>query len=444
MSRRKERPDPPRKPDARPTRVLEEGVRLSASRLWELQRAYFSAQDPLAWSRGRVPSYITSNAFAARAAARVVEAFANDAGEPIDVLELGAGSGRFAYNVVRELADAGVDAHYVLTDFDERLVAGIARHARLRSFVDAGLLSFATCDIERDTTVQGIGQRPLAVLANYVFDGVRMDAFEAHEGIVHESFPRLALPTDVDPSSPSALSELEVSFERGPPAEGPFGDEEMDAYVRACADLDGHVLYPTSAVRALRRLRSMAKGGRLMVLASDRGQPHRDGLYRLDAPRIVRHGSVSLDVNFHALSQHALATGGRALLPEHHPESLVTAVFVWGRSRETEKAYRYHVARGGPEDLYVLKEALHRGRKRMGYELALAWLRQHAYDAEVFLDCAPALIEAAAEAPPVIAADIASAMEHVRAAYFPLEGDRDVAGALAELGAELASRQGPG
>ena len=96
---------------------LEEPKPLSQSVLWSLQRAYFERAGIAAWSAGAVPMWVTSNPFIAAAYARVVRAFlhdweagpggsALDPGQPVYVVELGAGSGRFAYHFLRRLTDA--------------------------------------------------------------------------------------------------------------------------------------------------------------------------------------------------------------------------------------------------------------------------------------------------------------------------------------------------
>jgi len=463
--RRDEAPQPtPKRPKGRLVTV-EDGVRLSESRLWDLQRAFFARQDPGAWSRGPVPSYVTSNAFIARAAARVVGGFLDDvrAGRlgpidpraPIHALELGAGSGRFAYGVLRQLeAGAAADpraeprVRYVITDFDPAPVQALRQHERLRPFVKSGLLDFGVLDLEAPgpVTLLESGEvlqpsargNPLAVLANYVLDGVRTDAFEVRDGQLFESRVRLRCPEGVNPRVPGSLRRLIVSFARAPLPESPFGDAEWDALLRdVAAQLpDSHFLFPASALRLLRHLRGVG-GGRLLLLAADRGHVHREALEGIGEPQVVRHGSVSLDVNFHVLAEHARATGGAALLPAHHPTHLATVGLLWGCPRpdasRTGAAYREHYQAGGPEDLYLVKEAVERHAQRLDVEHGLAWLRLCAWDPEVFLACAPAFLERVDDAEDLERPDLLGAARRVREAYFPLRGDPDVHLALAEL-----------
>src|SRR5271156_144655 len=100
--------------------VLEEGVRLSRSVLWTIQRNYFDQQGIRAWSEAVVPHYITSNPWIATAYAKVVFGWLRDCaaggttgagapspprppGQPVYIVELGCGSGRFGYLFLNKL-----------------------------------------------------------------------------------------------------------------------------------------------------------------------------------------------------------------------------------------------------------------------------------------------------------------------------------------------------
>lgn len=443
-------------------RVVEDGVRLSESSLWDLQRAFFARQDPGEWSRSRVPSYITSNAFVARAAARTVMGFLDDCREGrlgpvpgrVEVLELGAGSGRFAYGVLRELerrqarAPSGTPrVRYVLTDLDAAPLDALRRNPRFARFLASGLLDFAVIDAEAagepearllhsGDAIPAQGDGPLVVLANYVFDGIRTDVFEVRDGALHESRLRLSCPEGMDPKDPGTLPRFVTRFEQGPAGEAPYGDPEWDLLLRhyAARLSDGHFLFPIATLRLLRRLRRMA-GDRLLVLASDRGHVHEAALLGLEAPHLARHGSFSVDVNFHALALHADETGGHALLPAHHPAHLATVGLVWGAAEPGRTAAAYHEAfdEGGPEDVHLLKRVMERQTERLDVERALAWLRVSAWDPAVFMRCAPAIQAGLDAAPPVLRFDVLDAARRVQEAYFPIGEHEDVSFALGEL-----------
>ena len=80
---------------------LEQQQRLSRSLLWRLQRNYFEHYGIEAWRSGAVPHHITSSPFIADAYARMVLGFLRDLSvdhsQPVYIVELGSGSGRFSY-----------------------------------------------------------------------------------------------------------------------------------------------------------------------------------------------------------------------------------------------------------------------------------------------------------------------------------------------------------
>ena len=136
---------------------------LSASPLWQQQRAYFEAQGPSAWASGAVPHYVTSNPYLARAFAEVVVGFAADrarvhgpGARQLTIVELGAGAGRLGYHLVRALrgaldaAAAGWAPVYVLTDLAASTVAWWRAHPWLQPLFAAGLLDIARFDATRD------------------------------------------------------------------------------------------------------------------------------------------------------------------------------------------------------------------------------------------------------------------------------------------------------
>ncbi len=80
--------------------IFEKSVRFGKSRLWKWQEEAYCALGPEAWSKGGVPFYLTANPLVAHHFADWVEAFLQDGGwdgkGPVYLIDLGAGSGRFA------------------------------------------------------------------------------------------------------------------------------------------------------------------------------------------------------------------------------------------------------------------------------------------------------------------------------------------------------------
>src|SRR5215217_5654324 len=171
---------------------LEENQRLSRSLLWRLQRNYFEQQGIDAWSSGAVPHHITSSPFIADAYARVVMGFLRDWStldcvQPVHIVELGSGSGRFAYSFLKKFLNLhrnsilkAIPIRYVMTDFTTRNLEYWSTHPWLRPFIKEGSLDFARFDLESDVQFELLGSgeilstatlsNPLIVISNYVFD----------------------------------------------------------------------------------------------------------------------------------------------------------------------------------------------------------------------------------------------------------------------------------
>jgi len=146
---------------------LETDVPLSRSLIWRLQREFYSRRGIRAWSEDKVPSFITSNPFIAEIYARIVAGFLCDCAEsrlqesarvspenPLRILELGAGTGKFAYLFLRHLSDIlrerGIDAaavRYCMTDCSESLVQSWRDNSHLAEFAQSGTLQFDVIQI---------------------------------------------------------------------------------------------------------------------------------------------------------------------------------------------------------------------------------------------------------------------------------------------------------
>lgn len=410
----------PTPPEPAPGLAIETEQRLSHSRLWSLQRRYFDRAGVSAWSTTTVPHYITNNPAMAFAYAQVFLGYLRDArptldpAEPFTIVELGAGSGRFAYLFLRALTDllrrsplAQVRVRYVMTDFTEANLRFWQAHASLRPFVDQGLLDFALFDAERDREIRllvsgvtlspGALRNPLGVIANYVFDGIRQDAFSFEGGQIHERLVTIAAPEPVaDPTEPDLLSQLEISFTTRPAPLDYYGEPALDAVLRGyAARLDGAtILFPCAAIQCVARLADLA-GGRLLLISADRGDTREEGLAQSERLGLALHGSFSLDVNYHAIAEYVSARGGRTLRHAHLHAHLCIAAFLLGEHpsahAETQLAYEEAVERAGPDDLYVLRQELRATLEAMSLSHALSLVRASRWDPRTLADCLPVL-----------------------------------------------------
>lgn len=426
-------------------------TRLSSARLWSLQREYFEREGPRAWESNTVPSYVTCNPTLAWAYAHVLLAMLRDeqahrdANEPLEIIELGAGSGRFAFLLLRALDQllprtrfAGLPVRYIATDFTERNVRAWESHPALRTYLDRGALDTAVFDLACDPTLvlRNAGRTitpaslrsRVAVIANYVFDSVPADVLRFERGAV---FERLV---EHDPDAP--LDAIALRWSSRDTTDAPFDVPALDALVRTyAATLDeATVVLPTVALSAIERVARWSQRGAL-VLAADHGPCTLHSLRGSGDPTLLHHGSVSLATNFHAIGAYARARGGDAVLPSHAPTYLtVGACWLDDAALEhTRLAIDEWCARSGPDDAYALRKQLRAVVDAMPIEHALALVRASRWDPSTMMDALPALWRAQPTAPVATLDAVIDAIARCADNVFTLASERDVLFELALL-----------
>jgi tetratricopeptide (TPR) repeat protein len=469
-----EEKDPPLQAATTKSAPLEQGVRLSRSMIWTLQRSFYERHGVEAWRSEGIPFHITSNTYIAQAYARVVLGWLRDnapfdPGEPVTLVELGAGHGRFGYLFLKKLLRLqqaspsrdvkDVRLQYVMTDLAERNVELWRGNPRLRPFLDSGLLDLACFDAARDTElrlavsgrvlVPGAVRNPLVMIANYLFDSLPQDAFWIEDGRLYESLvtvtPRRKETDPGDPNNPDLLSRVDLSFHYNPAAPGYYGDPDLDAL------LDDSVqrlpatafLFPVTALQCIRVFRELS-ADRLLLLAADKGY-HRDDELVLGhgVPSITRHGrgSFSMMVDYRFLGESFRRAGGEALQPRHRHESLLVSAFLLGDPPghlETRQAYQAAVEDFGPDDFFTLAPALDLSRDPLSLEQALAYLRLSAWDHRLLWRQIPFYKSRCAELAEARKQDLCDAARQVWDCYFPLgEEEEDLGFALGVLFLEM-------
>lgn len=245
--------------------VLDHASRLSHSLVWEWQSSFYSNAGIAAWSDSIVPNFVTTNRWIANEYGRILLGFLNDVTsgpyrkkwnqtQPIYFIELGAGHGRFSYLILdalvaleefwprRDSAHAATAAAagtplftYIMTDFAQDHLDFWRAHPRFKRFLARGLVQFGLFDAEdpgggirifKDTQIAssatstpsttssydpyitlqpGMNSNPVGVIANYVFDTLRHDAF------------RMVPKSPISSRRSSSVSERESTTTTAPP-----------------------------------------------------------------------------------------------------------------------------------------------------------------------------------------------------------------------------------
>jgi hypothetical protein len=394
--------------------LLESDVPLSQSLIWRLQREFYVQRGLKAWTEDMVPQFMTNNPFIAEIYARIVFNFLGDCtrpevstANPLRILELGAGVGKFSYLFLRHLT--GLlrvkripleTVRYCMTDCSESLIQAWRTNSYLAEFVECGVLEFELLQAGHEINSTFLSRKgPLVLIANYVFDSLPQDAFVIKDGQIFEALVTTMSPTRSGESEKEVLSRLQLSYNDASVPSDRYSDQSWNQILELYRShlSAATVLFPCAAIKALQELGGLTDG-RMLVLAADKGFVHEEVLSLCQGPPTLEfHASncFSQMVNFDAIGKYFLANGGEALAPDKHFASLNICAFVQGRLGDqfpaTVRVYREAQAGIGVDDVFMLLGWLNAHMEEMSVPQILAVLRLSRWDPVALLRLFPVL-----------------------------------------------------
>lgn len=446
-------------------KVLESRVPLSQSMIWRLQSEFYARRGLKAWAEDDVPSYITNNPFIAEVYARIVTAFVDDCighsqpgmaqlspERPVRILELGAGTGKFAYLFLRKITALLEERkippkiiRYCMTDCSQDLLAAWKENPYLARFSATGILEFELLEAGEENSPQlsqggnpsqaSPASGPLVVIANYVFDSIPQDAFVISEGKMEEALITSSAGPANDGSAPAPGS-LQFSFNNIPVPQQRYADKIWNGILEHYRSSvpSSTIFFPIAALDLLQRL-AASSDGRMLVLAADKGFTREENLaLRQGPPQLEFHASgncFSAIVNFDAIARYFWSIGGEAFLPEKHFSNLSLCAFLqhppereFPAMRQACREASHHF---GPDDLFTLMTWLESHLNELSVAQALSLLRLTRWDPTALLRLFPVI---APQLRSVVAEriDLRDAVFSVMANRFPVShGDNELA-----------------
>ncbi|OPA73392.1 hypothetical protein BVG16_29110 [Paenibacillus selenitireducens] len=430
--------------------------RFSEAPIWEMQRSYFEEQGIKAWQSEDVPQYITSNPMIAVAYAEMIFGFLQDRArlgyitEPITILELGAGSGRLAFHVLKELCElrdfAGMEIpsfRYIMSDLPVKNIAYWQQHASLLPFVEQGILDFALFDAVHDTELHLTQskdmirpsdlQQPLLVIANYFFDSIPQELIYVGEGNIYECQVSFQFPEEVDANHPSdVLQNMIPAYHYHRAAE-----YEQESYpYRSVIELyqqkleDSHILFPAVGLTCLERLGQLSQAG-FLLLTADKGDHRIENWEFAEPPELIHHGSFSITANYHAIQHVFEQKGAASLFTSHHYRNLNVGCILMLQEpmsyANTRLAYQRFVHRFGPDDFFSIKEWFDEYLDHMKLSQILSFWRLGGYDAQLFLQSAAHMSNLILTSSDEEMLDIRHGIQLMWDGYYPMEEKHDLA-----------------
>ncbi len=412
------------------TALIEDNVPFSASILWRWMKQYYTEGGVAVWTGGDIPFHITNTPLLAAEWVQTIFTLLRDfqrqglldPGNPIEVYELGPGTGRHAYFLLRELERAEKESRVIvpgglkfvleLAELGVKGLQSLAEHSQLKPYLDNGRLRLSQFDIAEDTVPNAWLPRrderlpspnPVFVIANYVLDSLPYDVVRCRgqERSLARSTVRVqGLGKNQNPRSLVDLGEkidLTFSFpEDSASFQKPGWDHVLSRY---SALEDTHLPFPTGAMTFMERLREWSQSA-AVLLAADKSFVSLDQLKGLEAPELVPHGGgFSFNANVHTMGYLAEGWGGRAWHTSARDGTLDLSHLVMpamgheftGSFDEMEVRFErlelFHAV-----DRFRLKESVDEAVPRPKLRLALDLLRLSGLDPQVFYEVSDHLL----------------------------------------------------
>jgi tetratricopeptide (TPR) repeat protein len=162
------------------------------------------------------------------------------------------------------------------------------------------------------------------------------------------------------------------------------------------------------------------------VLSADKGSAEEEAVIRDNPPYVSQHGSISVNVNYHAIAEWTKARSGWVLRLPHEHASIEVVGFAFGAEPlHARAAFAAVMSRFGPDDFYTLRKAIEPNFEQLTVEQALALVRLSDFDPRTFHGVLPVLTKAVPTASPLLQRDLFYTVESVGENYFHIGESKD-------------------
>jgi tetratricopeptide (TPR) repeat protein len=411
-------------------RLIEENVPLSCSILWTWMKQYYSEGGVAVWTGGDIPFHITNTPLLAAEWVQTLFSLLRDfqrqglldPAHPIEVYELGPGTGRHAYFLLRELERAEQDSRALhpegyrftlqLAELGAKGLQSLSRHPQLQPYLTSGKLKLSQFDIGTDQRPAAWpeGRRdsvaspnPVFVIANYVLDSLPYDVVRFEDGARSLGRATVRVKGLAEGQDPRQLEELgeKIDLRFSFPEEiVRFDKPDWNAVLdRYDALRETHLPFPSGAMAFLERLRAWSSTAAVLLVA-DKSFVAMSQLQSLEEPELVPHGGgFSFNANLHACGYLAERWGGVAWHTSARDGTLDLSHLVIPAPGRTfaepfhEMAIRYRrLEEFHAVDRFRLKESVDEVVPRPGLRLSMDLLRLSGMDPQVFYEISDHLL----------------------------------------------------
>ncbi len=399
---------------------IESKTRFASSLIWELNRDFYKEKGIGAWSEDIVPHHLTSNSLVGKTYAELIFAFLKDLASKksdkgiVYILELGAGHGRLAFHILKHLQKlvAPLEGQipkfcYVLSDIAEDSLKFLSEHNQLQTYYEQGVLDVAYYDAvngeelhlrKADKTIKTAElDQPIIAIGNYFFDSIPSDLYFVQNNTISDC--SISINSEKDPKemgTDELIKSMEISYHKSivdfPKENRNVYDEILSEYKKLRSET--YLFFPKSSMKCLSNLKALSKAG-MVVLTMDKGFHELKKLENMKEPDLIIHGSISVWVNYHALSAYCVKQGGRAMFSSFSNFHLEVGCLMFLEDSETYEqtyiAYDKVVNDFGPDDFNSIKQLAYFNLSRLKLVELIAIYRLSGYDSTMFIKLLPRL-----------------------------------------------------
>ncbi len=447
--------------------VIESKKPFSESLIWQLNRDFYQQAGIDAWRDDKVPHQISSNSPVANTYAELIYGALQDLAvkgqteEVVYILELGAGHGRLGFHILKHLEKLVTAEQidlpsycYVLSDIVEDNLSFYSDHPQFQEYFKKGVLDIAYFDAVGGTQIdllksgmtitQGNLGQPILAIANYFFDSLPNELFFIQDKSLSNC--SVSIQSKEDPKELNAqtlIQNMELSYHNDEVEYPFFTDIAFDILLQEYEEIerDTYLFFPKLAMKCLSNIRRLSKAG-MIIMSMDKGYHELSDLIGKQEPDLVKHGSFSLWVNFHALGLFCTGQGGKVMFPSSSNFTVEIGCLLFLEDGDSyhklEQSYNEYINKFGPDDFNSIKQLAYFNVSRLKTRELISLYRLSGYDSTIFIRFLPRLKQLLKAITVEERKRIAETIDHVWKMYFNINEDYDLSyelgGILYDLG----------
>lgn len=398
---------------------LEKLTPIKDSMIWSLAHRFYQDRGLEVRSEERVSQASTTNCYTADVYAAIVADFlrdcANQKTQPPLIIEVGGGSGRFAWQFLNRLQNYqfGKDEvippfTYMLTDADPANIAHWKEKHRFADLIAAKKLAFGQLLVEAEPVIRSdagaitpaqIADRPVVIIANHSFDRIPSDMFRIRNHEISRVLVELESDDEDFLSNPiKGFASLKEKFAsrklKGNPTDHPVINQILAKYAKREGDF--YALVPEQSFRFLESFTE--RDAPLLMLAGDLAYSD-PADFVLESPFIF-DSNFAHYANFDMFAELIRINGGKVQFARHKDRDFSCGAFVMpGATAELDAFDRTLISASknlrefNPYDAHELCELIKESIEEASYRQVFAWMRFSKYDPSIAEACLPIIFE---------------------------------------------------